>query len=118
MHNVVSCPDYFSHAEGKNSLANGLFNFCSKCHNGGAPIRLHQLKRYQETKPGRTREQPAKECQDFCELAVCVSELDNWQCDVPVLSNVDKIVSRLSEVDRGFMFCESSFLGVRKFREG
>ena len=31
------------------------------------------------------------------------------------LSNVDKIIS---EVDRGFMFCESSFLGIQKFREG
>ena len=26
---VVLCPDYFSHAEGKNSLVNCLFNFCS-----------------------------------------------------------------------------------------
>ena len=34
------------------------------------------------------------------------------------LSNVDKIVLGLSEVDRGFMFCESSFLGVRKLQEG
>ena len=34
------------------------------------------------------------------------------------LSNVDKIVSGLSEVDRSFMFCESSFLGVWKLREG
>ena len=34
------------------------------------------------------------------------------------LSNVDKIVSGLSEVDRGFMFCESLFLDIRKFREG
>ena len=33
------------------------------------------------------------------------------------LSNVDKIVSGLSEVDGGFMFYESSFLGVRKLRE-
>ena len=72
----------------------------------------------QETKSGRTRERPAKECQDFCEWAVCVSELENWQCEVPELSNVDKIVSGLSEVGRGFMFCESSFLGVRKLREG
>ena len=31
---VVSCPDYFSHAEGKNSLVNCLFNFCSvRCKN-------------------------------------------------------------------------------------
>ena len=26
---LVSCPAYFSHAEGKNSLVNGLFRFCS-----------------------------------------------------------------------------------------
>ena len=26
---IVSCPAYFSHAEGKNSLVNGLFCFCS-----------------------------------------------------------------------------------------
>ena len=39
----------------------------------------------QETKSGRTRERPAKECQDFCEWAVCVSELDNWQHEVPEL---------------------------------
>ena len=34
------------------------------------------------------------------------------------LSNVDKIVSGLFEVDRGIMFCESSFLGVWKLRVG
>ena len=33
------------------------------------------------------------------------------------LSNVDKIVSGLSEVDGGFMFSESSLLGVRKLRK-
>ena len=46
-------------------------------------------------------EPPAKECQDFCERAVCVSELENWQCKVPEALDVDKIVSELSEVDRG-----------------
>ena len=71
----------------------------------------------QETKPGRTRARPAKECQDICEWVVYVSELENWQCEVPGLSNVDKVVSGLSEVDKGFMFCESSFLGIRKLRE-
>ena len=65
----------------------------------------------QETKPGRTRGRPAKECQHFCEWAVCVSELE---CEVPGLSTVDKIVSRLFEVDRGFMLCECSFLGIWK----
>ena len=49
---------------------------------------------------------------------VCVSELENWQCEVLRLLNVDKIVPGLSEVGRGFMFCESSFLGVRKLQEG
>ena len=34
------------------------------------------------------------------------------------LSSVHKIVSGLSEVDRGFMFCEPLFLGIRKLREG
>ena len=48
----------------------------------------------------------------------CVSELEKWQCEVSGLSNVNKIVSGLSGVDRGFMFCESLFLGVRKLREG
>ena len=32
-------------------------------------------------------------------------------------SIVNKIVSGLSEVDRGFMFCKYSFLGIRKLRE-
>ena len=48
----------------------------------------------------------------------CVSEFENWQCEVPELSNVDKIVSGLSEVDQGFMLCESPFLGIRKLQEG
>ena len=34
------------------------------------------------------------------------------------LSNVDKILSGLSEVDRGFKFCEYLFLGIWKLREG
>ena len=36
-------------------------------------------------------------CQDFCELVVYVSEVENCQCEVPGLSNVNKIVSGLSE---------------------
>ena len=47
----------------------------------------------QETKPCRTREQPAKEYQGFCEWAVCVSEVENWQCEVPEL----QISTRLSQ---------------------
>ena len=45
----------------------------------------------------------------------CVSELEKWQCEVP---EANKIVSGLSGVDRGLMFCESSFFGIQKLREG
>ena len=50
----------------------------------------------QATKSGRTRERQAKEFQDFCERTVCVSELENWQCEVPEL----QMSIRLS---RGFL---------------
>ena len=101
-HKLVSCPAYFSHAEVKNSLVNGLFRFCSKRHVGGAPIRLlHEndvtyrlnsnregsavkalYKRLSQTEPENGL---AKECQDFHERTVCVSELANWQGEVPEL---------------------------------
>ena len=57
----------------------------------------------QATKPCRTTERPVKEFQNFCEWMVCVSvsELENWQCELPKLSNVDKIVSGLFEVGHG-----------------
>ena len=83
--------------------------------NGWQPKKTRQLK--QETKLGKTRARPATECQDFCERAVHVSEVENRQCEVPGLSNVDEIVSGLSEVDRGFILCESSFLDIWKLRE-
>ena len=44
-------------------------------------------------KPGRTREQTTKECQDFFEQGVCVSELANWQCEAPELHIASKVVS-------------------------
>ena len=50
----------------------------------------------QATKSGRTRERQAKEFQDFCERAVCVSELENCQCEVSEL----QMSIRLS---RGFL---------------
>ena len=50
----------------------------------------------QAIKSGRTRERRAKEFQDFCEQTVCVSELENWQCEVPEL----QMSIRLS---RGFL---------------
>ena len=37
---LASCPDYSSLAEGKSSLINSLFNFCSVHHDGDPPIRL------------------------------------------------------------------------------
>ena len=67
----------------------------------------------QETKPSRTRARPAKECQHLYEQAVYVSELENWQCEVPGLSNIDKIVSGLSEVDRASRFVNLCFLAFR-----
>ena len=50
----------------------------------------------QATKSGRTRERRAKEFQDFCGRTVCVSELENWQCEGPEL----QMSIRLS---RGFL---------------
>ena len=69
----------------------------------------------QETKPDRTTARLTKECQDFFEWMVCVSELENWQCEVPELSNVDKIgFLRLTGasffVDLHFWAFGSSFL--------
>ena len=42
-----------------------------------------------KTKP---ENRPAKEYQDFCEQAVCVSQLANWHCEVPELQMSSKIV--------------------------
>ena len=71
----------------------------------------------QATKSGRTRERRAKEFQDFCERTVCVSALENWQCEVPELQMSIRLSRGYLRLT-GFMFCESSFLGVRKLREG
>ena len=89
--------------EGKNSLVNGLLRFCSKHHVGGTPIRLlHENEvtycneyvtseglaveaLYKRLSQAEAENGPAKECQDFHERVVCVSELANWQCEVPDL---------------------------------
>ena len=132
---VVSCPAYFLQAEGKNSLVNCLFRFCSKRHVGGAPIRLlHEndvtycincdqrrlggWSVIQETKPDRTRERTSEGIpglpwtHGMCFWACQLEGWSSWASDV------DKIVLALSEVNRGFKFCRSSLLGVRKLREG
>ena len=57
----------------------------------------------------------AKNCQDFCERAVCVSELANWHCEVPELQMSSKIVLGPLWV---FKICECLFLGIRKLWEG
>ena len=130
-------PRQFSHAEGKNSLVTCLFNFVpsatmvalqSDCFIrmmsctalNGNQRSLGGWSPMQATKPGRSREQPAKEFHDLCILwkdSVCF-----WTWKLAVwsswASNVNKIFSGLSEVDRSFMFCEFSFLGVWKLQEG
>jgi len=72
----------------------------------------------QETKPDRTREQTSKGMPGLSwTYGMCF-----WACQLAVwsswTSDLDKIVLGLSEVDTGFKFCESSFLGVRKLWEG
>ena len=37
--------------------------------------------------------EPLKKCQNFCEQAVCVSELLNCQCQIPELQMSSKLVS-------------------------
>ena len=64
----------------------------------------------QETKPGRTREQPAKECQDIYERAVCVSEFDNWQCEVPELQMSIRLSQGFLRLTEASRFVNFSFL--------
>ena len=68
----------------------------------------------QESKAGRTREWTSEGMPGLCKQALCFLA---WQLALSA-SHVDKIVLGLSEVDRDFKFCESSFLGVRKLWEG
>ena len=79
--------------------------------------KARRLKRYQETKPGGTRERTSEGMPGLLWTAVCVSELDNLQCEVPELQMSIRL-SWFSDVDRSFKLCESPFLGVRKLREG
>ena len=54
------------------------------------PLAVEALhKKLSQTEPENG---PAKGCQDFHERMVCVSELANWQCEVPEL----QILIRLS----------------------
>ena len=71
-----------------------------------------QLKCYAGDLACRTREQPVNECRTSVNRRHVFLSLKTGSVKFLRLSNVDKIVSGLSEVDRGFMFCES-FLGVR-----
>ena len=43
-------------------------------HAGQRDVRMHA---------SRTRARQATEYQDLCEWVVCVSEFENWQCEVP-----------------------------------
>ena len=46
----------------------------------------------QKTKPGRTRELTSEEMPGLLLMGGCVSELANWQCEVPELQMSSKIV--------------------------
>ena len=81
--NSVSCPDYFWHAQRNKvwSMAYSVFDpsatmvalqsHCFMQITSRTAItnfkKARRFKRYQETKPGRTKKPLAKECQDFCE---------------------------------------------------
>ena len=99
-------PRLFFAVEGKNSLVNGLFRFCCKCHIGGTPIRLvhvndviycnqwrqGSLSTIQETKPDGARERTRKRIPKFLLNQWCVFlslSLAVWSSWA---SNVDKIV--------------------------
>ena len=66
---LVSCPDYFSHAEGKSSLVNCLFNFCSDCFTrmmscivtNGDQRWQGTCSAMQETKPSRSNQRTTGE---------------------------------------------------------
>ena len=129
---LVSCPGYFSQTGGKNSLVNSLFRFCSKRHVSGTPIRLlHEnditycnkwrpktawrLKRYTRDRIRERTSEGIPGLPWMCSMCFWACKLAEWSSQA---SDVDKIVLGLSEVERGFKFCESSFLGIRKLREG
>ena len=40
---------------------------------------------YKRLSQAEAENRPEKKSQDFCECVVCVSELANWQCEVPEL---------------------------------
>ena len=51
------------------------------------PLAVEALhKKLSQTEPENG---PAKGCQDFHERMVCVSELANWQCEVPELESFE-----------------------------
>ena len=117
---LVSCPDYFS---GKNSLVNCLFVPSAMF------VALQSCCFMQMT--SRTALEDGYVVEALCRRLRLVEPENDWRrnsrtsvngrCVFPSLktgsvkflrlSNVDKIVLGLSEVDRGFMFCEASFLG-------
>ena len=57
----------------------------------------------QETKPGRTRAQPVKEASTSVNGRCMFLSLKTGSVKFLRLSNIDKIVLGLSEVERGFM---------------
>ena len=131
---LVLCPAYFSHAQGKIvwSMAYSVFipsamlvtlqSDCfmimtSRTAINGNQRSLGSWSTTQETKSDRTRERTSKRMPGLPWLR----SMYFWACQLPVwsswASDVDKIILGLSEVNRGFRFCKSSFLGVQKLWE-
>ena len=131
---LVSCPDYFSHAEGKMvwSTAYSIFvpsttmvvlqSDCLMRMTSSTAVNGDQRKlgswsamRLSQVEPENDRQRNVRRLRwtgGVCFRAWKLAVWSSWA------SNVDEIVSELSEVDRNFMFCECSFLGVQKLREG
>ena len=99
-------------------LVNSLFRFCSKHHNVDNPIQclyaseiryVYWLKKAGWLSQIDLEIRPREGCQDFCEPVVCISELANWQCWVPVCQMSSKMVAeclwvRLTEVHISLFF--------------
>ena len=110
---IVTCPEYFSHAEGKNSLVNCLCNFCSKRHDGGAPIRLPLVNGV--TYCNKWRPKKSRRLKSGRKEFECVSELENLQCEVLdflgafFVSWRSEAPRRISlELFRSFLLCVTS----------
>ena len=127
---LVSCPAYFSHTEGKNSLANGLFCFFPSATlvtlQSDCSMKMMSRLQWMATIEGlavkalyKRLSQAEAENREEMPGLLWMHGMCFWACQLAVWSpwalDDNKIILGLSEVDRGFKF---SLLGVRKLREG